>query len=150
MNSIRTNKYILLFLTFWMCACSSTTNIKNDNGVIIENPNSESLKKYIGKKITVTGKSVNIKLGAGLILENGQLIWINKMESWPAGYYLGDDKTKTLKVVGILIEKNDLPVFFQKENDKLIKGGIPVPEGTDIKKASHRFLLKNIKWDIIE
>lgn len=110
----------------------------------------ENLKEHIGKKITFVGKTVNAKPGALLILENEEKIWMDDMLSWPAGYYSGVGNAKTIRVVGILIERNDLPVFIQDENDPLIQQGIPMPNGTDLKKASHRFLLKEYTWDIIE
>jgi hypothetical protein len=73
------------------------------------------------------------------------------MESWPNGYYLKEnyEKTKSIKVTGILIEKNDLPVFVQNESDSILQQGIPVPKGTDLKNASHRYLLKKYKWNEI-
>jgi hypothetical protein len=150
MDLNKINISIFLFLTICICACSSTTLVTTDAGSIIDNESKESFKKYIGKRITVIGTCVDMNLGAALILGNGQRVWIEKMERWPAGYYTGDAKSKTVKVVGTLIEKNDLPVFIQKENDKVIQGGMPVPEGTDLKEASHRYLLKDYVWNEIK
>ncbi len=110
----------------------------------------ESLKALLGKRITITGKAANAKLGALLETEDGNIIWMDDKDSWPEGYYLGEDNRKTLKVTGTVIEKYDKPVFIPNKEDELARSGIPVPEGTDLKKASHRFLLKNIKWEIIK
>lgn len=106
--------------------------------------------KHIGKKVTVTGRTVNMKLGAALILENGQLIWMNDMLNWSNGYYDNDKKTKTVKVTGFLIEKNDLPVFIPNENDSIIQQGIPTSKETNLKEATHRYLLKEYEWEVIK
>ncbi len=105
------------------------------------------MRELIGKQVEVVGIAVNTKLGALLVAKNGS-IWIDGKETWPEGYYYGNDDGKKLKVTGTLIERFDLPVFTQKEGD-LPKSGIPIPEGTDLKEASRRYLLKNAKWEII-
>jgi len=138
--------YIVLLLMVSSCG-----NIfqKHSNNVI-EHPNTENLNKYVGKIVTFKGKTVNAKLGALLIIENGQQIWMNDFLSWPSEYYSGNDTSRTIKVEGTLIKKNDLPVFITKENDTIIQYGIPVPEGTNLRKAKRRYLLKNIRCEIIE
>lgn len=142
-------KGILLLLIFWTFACAT---MRFENTTSIENPKKEDLNKFINKMVTFTGKTVNMKLGAVLILENGQRIWMSKMYSWPEGYYdikNNNEETKIVIVTGILKQKNDLPVFIQNEKDSLFRSGIPVPKRTDLKKASHRYLLKNYKWNEI-
>jgi len=106
------------------------------------------LKDSLGKTITITGEAANAKLGALLIINDSTSIWIDEIDSWPKGYYLGEGKGRTLKVTGTLIEKYDLPVYIYKEGDP-IRTGIPVPEGTDLRKASQRYLLKDAIWEVI-
>lgn len=106
------------------------------------------ISKLLGQRIEIVGTPVNAKLGALLIAKDSTSIWIDGKESWPEGYYSMGNNGKTLKVTGIVIEKYDLPVYIQKEGD-LPKSGIPVPEGTDLKEASRRYLLKKAKWEII-
>ena len=84
---------ILLLIIFWTYACSTKHFESNTS---IENPKKEDLNKFINKKVTFTCKTVNAKLGAVLILENGQMIWMDKMESWPNGYYLKENYDLTL------------------------------------------------------
>ena len=91
-----------------------------------------------------------MKLGAALLLENGTRIWIDKMEGWPIDFYPDEDNAKTLKVTGILIEKNDLPIFVQNEKTRKAQQGIPVPKETNVEEASKRFLLKKATWSIIK
>jgi hypothetical protein len=67
---------------------------------------------------------------------------------WPDGYYKGGSNGVKVRVTGTVIERHDLPVFVQE--DSIMKTGMPVQKGTDLKKASHRFLLSNAKWEIIE
>ena len=108
----------------------------------------KKLEKYVGKKIIIIGKSTNEKIGAAVTLSNDKRIYIEDFNSWPKNYYLGESKSKTVKIKGILIERNDLPVFIA--NDDELKQGMSVPKGTDLKQASHRFLLKNVSWKIIK
>ena len=63
-------------------------------------------------------------------------------------HFLRKGDGRTLKVIGTLIEKYDLAVLLYKEGDP-IKTGIPVPEGTDLRKASQRYLLKDAIWEVI-
>ena len=132
------NKLIVLLLALTSCSTLTVVSTLSD----------KNLNDLLGKKITVEGTAVNAKLGALLITKDSSSIWINGIDSWPTGYYLGGDNGKTLKVTGTLIEKYDLPVFIYKEGE-LPKSGIPVPVGTDLKEASRRYLLKGAKWEII-
>lgn len=133
------NKLIfLLLILLTSCATLTEVNTANDN----------KISDFLGQRIEIIGTAVNAKLGALLIAKDSTSIWIDGKESWPTGYYSGGNNGKTLKVTGILIEKYDLPVYIQKEGD-LPKSGIPVPEGTDLKEASRRYLLKKAKWEII-
>src|SRR5262245_58909581 len=77
----------------------------------------------IGKSITLEGTAANTKLGAVLLGESGE-IWIDGLDAWPDGFYLGGDRGKRLRVTGTVIERHDLPVFIQKEGE-LPRQGIP-------------------------
>jgi hypothetical protein len=101
----------------------------------------------LGRSVTIEGTAVNAKLGA-LLLGEGE-IWIDGLDGWPEGFYLGGDKGKRVRVTGIVIEKHDLPVFVPKPGE-LPRTGMPVPEGTDLNEASQRFLLKDARWTLIE
>lgn len=131
-------KRFLLFQIFWIFACSK-----------VGNPKSYEIKQLLGKNVTFIGKTVNMKLGAALILENGQQIWMDEMHSWPKGFYT-EKKTKSAKVTGLLIERYDLPIFSPNENDSIIQQGSPVPKDTDLQEASHRYLLIKYKWNEIK
>jgi hypothetical protein len=131
---------ILLFQMLWIIACSTTKQ------VVI--PKNEDVKEFVGKKVMLIGKTVNMKLGAVLVLENGQRIWMDEMSSWPSVYYT-EKESKSAQVTGVLIERYDLPAFVPS-NDSIVQQGIPVPKGTDLKEASHRYLLKDYKWNEIK
>lgn len=133
-------KGILLFQILLIVACSTTKQVVN--------PKNEEIKEFVGRKVTLIGKAENDKLGAVLVLESGQTIWMNKMNSWPNGYYT-EKESKSVQVTGVLIESYDLPVFVPS-NDSIVKQGIPVPKGTDLKEASHRYLMKNYNWNEIK
>ena len=95
----------------------------------------------LGQVITVEGTAVNAKLGA-LVDTGSETLWIDGMHSWPEAAW-----DKRVKVTGRLIERSDLPVFVQKEGEPMMQG-MPVPAGTDIEKASRRFLLSEVQWAI--
>lgn len=103
---------------------------------------------HVGKVVTVEGMSINQKVGAALWGE-GETVFIDGLNSWPDGFYLGGEKGKRLCVTGTVIERHDLPVFIPRKGEPA-KAGIPVPEGTDLHKASRRFLLQDAKWTVIE
>ncbi len=143
--------HILLLLLGLLIACAPTNSIgEEDKSNNTETSINESLETLIGKRITVKGKTLNLKGGAALILENGTQIWMDDMESWPQGYFINEQDTKIVKVSGILNERNDLPVFIYKDNDSLLQQGIPMPEGSDLNKASHRFVFEKYKWVVVE
>lgn len=137
---------ILLLQVFCICGCSKAKQFQNDTTIIIEKLKEADLKTLVGKKITITGKTVNVKGGAILLVEDEIDIWMDEMDSWPDGYYNGEEDAKTVKVTGILMERNDLPVYIPDEKNPKYKQAIPMPKGTDLKEASHRYLLKEYKW----
>lgn len=99
----------------------------------------------VGKRVLLKGWAVNRKGGAVLVTDDGEHVWIDGLASWPDGYYRGGDKGKRLRVSGTLDEDHGLPVFVQKEGEPIVQG-VPVPEGTDLEKASHRFVLRDASW----
>ncbi len=105
-------------------------------------------QENIGKQITVEGKCGHTKGGAILVVE-GLRVYIDGIISWSSTIG-SDSRGKKVIVTGILSEDYSLPVFVQDENDPIEKQGIPVPKGTDLKKASHRFILLITKWELIE
>jgi hypothetical protein len=135
------NKLLILFISISSCSSLGKVNtLSKDN-----------MDSLIGKKITVIGRAANGHIGAMLIVQDSLRLWIDDLQNWPKGYYFGHDSGKMLKVTGTLIEKYDLPVFIESEEDKIRpRWGMPVPPGTDLKKASHRYLLREAKWEEIK
>lgn len=103
---------------------------------------------HLGQQITVEGMAINQKVGAAL-WGTGEAVFIDGIDSWPDGFYLGGERGKRLRVTGTVIERHDLPVFIPRKG-ALPLAGIPVPEGTDLHRASLRFLLQNAKWTAAE
>jgi hypothetical protein len=145
---------LLLLLTLFNSSCSILSG-KTSNEPIVYDIQSASLSALVGRKITVVGTSVNLKLGAVVMLTDSSWLWIDDLHRWPEGYYMGVKNAKTLQVTGTLIERNDLPVYIA--DDTTTYEGIPpppraatvVPKGTDLKKARHRYLLKNISHEVV-
>lgn len=90
---------------------------------------------------------MNRKIGAQLIGTNFDL-WIDGLSSWPEGYYTAGNKGMKVRVSGILNEDNSLPVFIPQKNEPVVQG-IPAPEGTDLQKASHRYVLRDADWELL-
>lgn len=98
----------------------------------------------VGKRITLEGVAMNRKGGAVLVGEGFQ-VWMADFDAWPDGFYEGGDRGKRLVVTAELGEDHGLPIVVERPGEPIAQG-IPVPEGTDVHAASHRFVLKNATW----
>jgi hypothetical protein len=105
-------------------------------------------RAHLGQQITVEGSAANAKLGA-MLMGEGFTLWIDGLDRWPEGFYLGGDRGKRLRVTGVLGEDHGLPVFVQRAGEP-VPQGIPVPEGTDLERASQRFVLKGARWTLLD
>lgn len=95
---------------------------------------------YLGREVRISGTAADAKLGAILLGEDNQSIWMDGIDAWPSGYYQGGDQGKRVCIIGTVIEKKDLPVFVQKKGEPMMQG-MPVPEGTDLEQAKRRYLI---------
>ena len=100
------------------------------------------LRDRLGQQVTLDGVAETRKLGAAL-RGNGFDVWIDRLERWPA-----EALGRKVRVTGILEERQDLPVYIPKAGDPP-SAGIPVPEGTDLREASRRYLIRDSKWSVI-
>lgn len=103
----------------------------------------------IGKIVILEGTAANAKLGA-LLLGEGTEIWIDGLQQWPDGFYIGCDHGKRVRVTGTVIKRDDLPT-------SVLRPGEPVKQGTwgggteeDVEKAKRRFLLKDASWTVLD
>jgi hypothetical protein len=103
----------------------------------------EQLPALLGKTVTLEGIAEARKLGAALRGENFD-VWIDRLQDWP-GNYVG----RRVRVSGVLEERYDLPVYIQKPGEP-VSAGMPVSEGTDLRKASHRYIVRDAKWSLIK
>jgi hypothetical protein len=99
---------------------------------------------HVGQTVTLEGTAANAKLGAILQGKDG-VIWIEGLDSWPEGFCSGGNQGKRLRVTGVVIRKDDLPVFVQKPGEPP-SAGIPVASEEEREKAKRRYLLKDAKW----
>lgn len=112
---------------------------------ILKKSPKEAFAEQLGKVISLTGTAGNDpKIGAYLQSNEIGCIYIEGLENWPKELY-----DKKVTVTGTLIEKHDLPVYIPK-NRQDIRSGIAVRKGTDLHEAAHRFLLKDVKWTVVE
>ncbi len=79
--------------------------------------------------------------GAAL-LSKGFRIWIDDLRNWPNEMW-----GKSVSVTGVVIGRYDLTVFIPSRRNRGIQG-IPIPKGTDLHNASHRYLLKDTTWKL--
>lgn len=118
------------------------------NHLFIKEP-AGSWESQLGQRVTVEGIAVNAKLGPCLLTSDGKLlIWIDGLEAWPRGWYRGGNDGTRLRVSGRIIRRRDLPVFIEHEGPQ--SAGMPMPKGTDLKKAGIRYLLQEATWEVIE
>lgn len=103
---------------------------------------------HVGQTVTLEGTAVDLKFGARLHGDRNA-IWIDGLDAWPDGFYSGGDQGKRLRVSGVVIKRDDLPVFFQKPGEP-IRQGMPVKSEQELATAKWRYLLKNAKWTILD
>ena len=103
----------------------------------------QNLHGRLGQPVTLEGVAEARKLGAAL-RGDGFEVWIDGMQAWPAAA-----AGRKVRVTGVLEERYDLPVYIQKTGEPPA-AGIPVPEGTDLRQASRRYVVREAKWSPIE
>jgi hypothetical protein len=96
----------------------------------------------LGKQVTLVGEAQSAKLGARLCGKDFD-IWIDGLERWPDEVY-----GKQVSVTGVVIERYDLPVYVRRPGEPVLPI-IEVPAGTNLRKASHRYLLKSVTWKLL-
>jgi hypothetical protein len=101
----------------------------------------------LGSMVTLEGRAANAKLGA-LLIGNSTEIWIDGLDSWPNGFYNGGDSGKRLRVTGMVIKRDDMPVLMPGEG--ATRQGVGVSPGSDLEKAKSRYLLWGAKWTVLE
>lgn len=100
-------------------------------------------ESLIGQRVAVTGVAENWKLGPK-VTEGNLSLWVDARH-WPA-----DVSGKRVEVVGVLEQRADLPAFREEDHATgELPQGIPVPEGSDIRKASLRYVLAKPSWRVI-
>jgi hypothetical protein len=103
---------------------------------------------HVGQTVTLEGTAVDAKLGA-LLQGQESAIWIDDLRAWPEGFYSGHGQGKRLRVTGMVIKRDDLPVFVQKPGAPP-RAGMPVQSEEELDKAKWRYLLKGAKWIVLE
>lgn len=108
-------------------------------------------KDLMGQRMTVVGEGANYKIGAKVRCK-GFTISVDLADNhWPQEIYTRNDQgevvMKTVKVTGKLEQWSDVPVFTPSQNRG--QQGVPVPEGTDLKEARKRYVLVDVKWEIV-
>ena len=100
--------------------------------------------EHIGQSVKLRGVAMNRKGGAVLVVGE-EHVWIDGLPAWPEGYYRGGDRGRRLTVTGILHQDRGLPVSVYKKGDPIVQA-VMYPEGTDLEKASQRFVLRDAEW----
>ncbi len=106
-------------------------------------------KDKVGQRLTVRGEAHNAKMGA-LVQGEDFTIWVDLPDQyWPTGMYHGEDKGEVVEVTGLVVQRNDVPVFIP-EHGEPIRQGVPVPPDTDLQEAQKRYILENVEWKLVE
>ena len=115
---------LLCFLLGSVCACSPyQTAFPGPSERVMEWPTNWS--DHIGQTVSLDGAAIDAKLGALLQGPEGA-IWIDDLSTWPSGFSSGGHKGKRLRVTGMVIKRDDLPVSIQQPG-ALPSAGMPVP-----------------------
>jgi hypothetical protein len=104
----------------------------------------DRLKSLVGTQVVLVGVAESRKGGAA-IRGLDFYVWLRDVNSWPENVV-----TKKVEVRGRLEVDHGLPVFVQNASDPISPQGIPVPEGTDLKKASKRYVLTHPTWKVLQ
>ena len=98
-------------------------------------------KELVGTVVVLKGQPQRRKGGITIVGEGFEVWLVN--EELLSDEVFGDDATGPfMSFSGTLDEDQGLPVFIPDDSDLAVQG-IPVPAGTDLEKASHRFLLRD-------
>ena len=124
---------LLALLVIMSTSCSSTPS-----------PTHPVTAANLGTTITVRGRAVNRKFGAQVVGEGFEL-WLEGVHEWPEDYNAAGDRGQWVEVTGALAEDHKLPVFVPSDDQPVVQG-IPVPPGTDLEAASHRYVLRDATW----
>jgi hypothetical protein len=134
------------FVTYLFCGslvlfgCSRPTNTPHSD---VTTPPTDSLRKSVGQRVTLTGVAERWKIGPSLH-GDGFLVGIDGLDDWPPDFV-----NRKVQVTGLLEERHDLPVFVADTPEERGRmQGIPVPSGTDLDKASRRYVISNAKWSL--
>lgn len=98
----------------------------------------DAWEERINKPVEIEGIAHNLKIGA---IVNS--LWVDGLHAWPDNI-----QGKMVRVTGILIRRDDNPVFRPDPNE-LPKQGIPVPKGIDLERARRRYLIAQPHWEVI-
>lgn len=103
-------------------------------------PKKVDWEQRIGERVEVEGEAENHKVGpfVGGLYVAGEI---------PDGM-----NGKQVRVRGTLTSRDDLPVFIRdpKADPEETPAGIPVPPGTDLKKARRRYVIANPTWTLLD
>lgn len=103
----------------------------------------EVWSEYVCKRVELEGLAVNSKLGAA-VYNGEELVWIDGLESWPEGYYLGEKKGKKVRVTGTVTFKDYGPVIDNLTPNDEQRAGI-LGEEHEV-----RIVLKDVEWKLLE
>ncbi len=131
--------FIILVITLGIGCTSSTSRVLKEPAPM--NVPANQWENLVGKEVAILGRAEDAKGGA-VIITNGSLVWIEDLNFWPDKFF-----GKKVRVTGIVIQKEDLPVF-EIEPGSEQKTGIPVEPGTGIQRASLRYLLGGATWEL--
>jgi hypothetical protein len=101
------------------------------------------LAPLLGQTVTLEGVAEARKLGAAVRGDHFD-VWIDQLQDWPRSYV-----GQRVRVTGVLEERHDLPVYIQRPGEPA-SGGIPVPEGTNLREASRRYIVRDPTWSLIK
>jgi len=112
----------------------------------------EDWSTLLGQRVTIDGWAGELKLGS-MLFEDPNFgkgsIWIDG-NRWPDGFYEGPDKRKHVRVTGTVIKRDDMPVVGPGGLPEGAAGVGPSRSFEETQRMKWRFLLKDVKWQVID
>lgn len=102
------------------------------------------LEASLGETVTLVGIA-EARKGGAVLRGDTFYVWLKGVDFWPESLV-----KKRVEVRGRLSEDHALPVFVHDPRATLVPQGVPVPEGTDLRKASRRLIVEHATWRSVE
>lgn len=134
---------IIVLLSLVLCQVTFSQN-ENNQTTSASHVRYPILKDSIGKEITLIGEAINMKLGAAILLSDGQFIRLANKSSWPRGFYKGHGKkNKKIKITGVIRAVSQIQQIDEHE----FKADDSMLTSSSCCEAGNHFMITDFTWE---